>query len=156
MCSLVCRLLCVSREKKAWNTLFVHAHFPEDFWELWKFPWNLLNYFNLHKACRLPPKKDTCHWPRFVWRNNVDTLALRLQELSMCPSILAKCYGTQLTQSFPLKLTNRLEWSNADSYRQVILFLTSKLPKGVSQAIIGVSLSEPHTSGTPLSMCVCI
>jgi len=29
-----------------------------------------------------------------------------------------------------------------------------KLPKGVSQAIIGVSLSEPHTSGTPLSMCV--
>ena len=37
---------------------------------------------------------------------------------------------------------------------KVILFLTSKLPKGVAQAVIGVSLSKPHTSATLLSICV--
>ena len=31
--SLVPKLLCVGGEKRAWYTLFVHAQFPQDFWE---------------------------------------------------------------------------------------------------------------------------
>ena len=36
--SLIPRLSCVGREKRAWYTLFAHAQFSQDFWEFGNFP----------------------------------------------------------------------------------------------------------------------
>ena len=36
--SLIPRLSCVGREKRAWYTLFAHAQLSQDFWEFGNFP----------------------------------------------------------------------------------------------------------------------
>ena len=100
------RLLCVGREKRACYTLFPHAQFPlSGNLEI------LINSTNLCEACRpllcercLPLTVYTlCGW---WWGSDAGL------------SILAKYCSMWLTQSFPLKFTDRLEQSNADSYCQ--------------------------------------
>ena len=117
------------RKKSLVHTVCACSVFPE-FLGIWKFPVNLLRYTNLSEAHRLLLYKDACHWLRSVWtmtRERRRYSALRLQELSTHSSTPAKCFGTWLTQFFPLKFTDPLEWSNADCYRQSDLVFYFKI-----------------------------
>ena len=105
---LVPRLSCMGREKRAWYTLFVHAQFPQHFWEFGKFC----------KICSI-----TLTSARHADFSRIKDERRRysapcLQELSTCSCIPAKHCSMWLMKSLPLKFTDRFKQSNADSYHR--------------------------------------
>ena len=98
---------CVWVEEKDPGTQFVHAHFPQDFWEFGNSVKSAVKLTSARHA-DFPHIKDGCHWPHSVWkmtRERQRYSALHLQELSTLLSILAKCWSTWLMRSSPLMFT---------------------------------------------------
>ena len=130
LCSLVTRLLCVGGEKRAWYTLFTHAQLPQDFWEFGNFRKSCLVTLTFARHADWLLLLKRCHWPHFMWMTTMKPWkdsARCLQKLFMPSSIPAKRCDTWLMQSFPLKLTNHLEQSNADRYCQSDIVSDSKI-----------------------------
>ena len=127
-------LLCAGGEKRAWYTLFAHAQFPQDFWNL-EISINLLHYTKV--SARHVLYKDACHWQHSVW--------MMKEQRRHSPSSLQKLY---MHLSIPAKLNavacdwhNLLLWSawiTSNKAMQTIIikeFLTSKSPICVSHGV---------------------
>ena len=61
-CNLNPRLLCVGGEKWAWHAVFAHTHFPQDYWEFWKFPQSLSITLTSARHADFSHVRDACHW----------------------------------------------------------------------------------------------
>ena len=110
---------CVWAEKKASGTHCLRMLIPPGFPGILKIFVKSVCYTNLCETCQLFLHERclaTDHALCWRWRrSNKKAISSSLTELSMHPFIPAKCYGTWLTQSFPLKFTGRLEWRDAGS-----------------------------------------
>ena len=140
--NLVPRLPCMGREIGAWYTLIAHAQFSQDYWE----------FGNFHKVCSIT--LTSTKRPDFS-RMKVSLIMLcvdgkkgviKVLTCRMCLSIPAKWCSTWLTQSFPLKFTDHLEWSNTDHYHQSYIVSVFKTAHMYLTGSINFSAVRPFSS----------
>ena len=140
--NLVPRLPCMGREIGAWYTLIAHAQFSQDYWE----------FGNFHKVCSIT--LTSTKRPDFS-RMKVSLIMLcvdgkkgvtKVLTCRMCLSIPAKWCSTWLTQSFPLKFTDHLEWSNTDHYHQSYIVSVFKTAHMYLTGSINFSAVQPFSS----------
>ena len=123
--SLVPRLLCMGREKKT----LVHNVCAYSVLEI---SVKSLHYTNLQETCRLFSHVRCLPLTTLCVDNDegaIKPISCSLTRIVMCPSIPAESYGTW---SFPLKTTDCVEWSNADSWHQSDIVSDFKTADGVT------------------------